>query len=51
MSEDSAKGALADALPNVIDQATQGEGSLVEDLLSKVGGADGAMDMLGKMFK
>ena len=51
LSEESAKGALADALPNVIDQATQGEGSLVEDLLSKVGGAEGAMGMLGKMFR
>jgi len=51
LSEDSAKGALADALPNVIDKATSGENSLVDDLLSKVGGADGAMDMLGKMFR
>ena len=51
LSEDSAKGALADALPNVIDKATDGEDSLVGDLLSKIGGADGAMDMLGKMFK
>ena len=51
LSEESAKGALADALPNVIDQATQGEGSLVEDLLAKVGGAEGAMGMLGKMFR
>jgi len=51
LSEDSAKGALADALPNVIDKATEGEGSLVEDLLAQVGGVDGAMGMLGKMFK
>ncbi len=51
LSEDSAKGALADALPNVIDKATEGEDSLVEDLLAKVGGVDGAMGMLGKMFK
>jgi len=51
LSEDSAKGALADALPNVIDKATEGEDSLVEDLLAKVGGVEGAMGMLGKMFK
>jgi len=51
LSEDSAKGALADALPNVIDKATEGGGSLVEDMLAQVGGVDGAMGMLGKMFK
>lgn len=51
LSEDSAKGALADALPNVIDKATEGGGSLVEDMLAQVGGAEGAMGMLGKMFK
>jgi len=51
LSEDSAKGALADALPNVVDKATSGEGSIIDDMLAQVGGADGAMDMLGKMFK
>jgi len=51
ISEESAKGALADALPTVVDKATEGEGSLVEDMLAKVGGVDGAMNMLGKMFK
>ena len=51
LSVDSAKTALADALPQVVDQATSGEGSMVEDLLAQVGGASGAMDMLGKMFK
>ena len=51
LSEDSAKGALADMLPNVIDQATSGEGSIIDDMLAHVGGADGAMNMLGKMFK
>lgn len=51
LSEDSAKGALADALPNLIDNATSGEGSLVENMLSNVGGVDGAMGMLGKMFR
>jgi len=51
LSEESAKGALADALPNVIDKATEGEGSIVEDMLSQIGGVDGAMGMLGKMFK
>jgi len=51
ISEESAKGALADALPNVIDGATSGEGSIIEDMLSSVGGVDGAMNMLGKMFR
>lgn len=51
LSVDSAKTALADALPQVVDQATSGEGSMVEDLLAQVGGASGAMDMLGKMFR
>ena len=51
LSEDSAKGALAGMLPNVIDKATEGEGSIVEDMLAQVGGAEGAMGMIGKMFK
>jgi len=51
LSEDSAKGALADALPNVVDKATAGEGSIIDDMLAQVGGAEGAMGMLGKMFK
>jgi len=51
LSEDSAKGALADMLPSVVDQATSGEGSIVEDMLAKVGGTEGAMGMIGKMFK
>jgi uncharacterized protein YidB (DUF937 family) len=51
LSEDSAKGALADTLPNIIDKATSGEGSIIEDMLSNVGGVNGAMDMLGKMFR
>jgi len=50
LSEESATQALADALPSVIDQATSGEGGIVDDLLAKVGGAQGAMSMLGKMF-
>ena len=51
LSVDSAKNALADALPQVVDQATSGENSMVDDLLAQVGGASGAMDMLGKMFR
>ncbi len=51
LSEDSAKGALSDALPNVIDNVTSGGDSIISDMLEKVGGTDGAMEMLGKMFK
>jgi len=51
ISEESAQGAIADALPDLVDQATSGENSLVDDLLSQIGGASGAMDMIGKMFK
>ena len=48
---DSAKGALADAIPNLVDKVTSGENSFINDMLEKVGGVDGAMDMIGKMFK
>ncbi len=51
LSEESAAGALADALPQVVDQATSGEDSMIGDLLAQVGGVSGAMDMMGKMFK
>jgi uncharacterized protein YidB (DUF937 family) len=51
LSEESAAGALADMLPNVIDQATSGEGSIIDTMLDQVGGAEGAMNMLSKMFK
>jgi uncharacterized protein YidB (DUF937 family) len=50
LSLDSAKDALADALPQVVDQATAGEGSMLDDMLAQVGGPKGAMEMLGKMF-
>lgn len=51
LSEESAKGALADALPQVVDQATSGEGSMLDEMLANAGGPSGAMDMLGKMFR
>ena len=48
---DSAKTALADALPEVVNQATpDGDDGLLGNLLSQVGGAEGAMGMIGKMF-
>lgn len=51
LSEESAKEALADALPNVVDQATSGGNSIVDDMLAQVGGAEGTMNMLSKMFR
>jgi len=51
LSEESATGALADMLPNIIDKATSGEGSIIDNMLDQVGGAEGAMSMLGKMFR
>jgi uncharacterized protein YidB (DUF937 family) len=49
VSIDSAKQALADALPEVIDKATSGE-NVIGELLNKVGGIDGVMDLAGKLF-
>ena len=51
LNEESAKGALADALPQVVDQATSGGNSIVDEMLGQVGGPQGAMDMLSKMFR
>jgi len=51
LSEESAKGALVDALPQVVDQATSGEGTVMDEMLAQVGGPQGAMDMLSKMFR
>ena len=48
---DSAKRALADALPEVVNQATpEGDGGMLDGLLSSAGGAEGAMGMVGKLF-
>ncbi len=51
VSVDSAKQALSDVLPNLVDKATSGEDNLVADLLDKVGGLDGALDLASKFFK
>ena len=51
VSEESAKGALVDSLPQVVDQATSGEGTIMDEMLAQVGGPQGAMDMLNKMFR
>jgi uncharacterized protein YidB (DUF937 family) len=47
LSSESAAQALADALPQVVDQATSDGGDIVSQML---GGLGNPMDMLGKMF-
>ena len=49
LSEESATGALADALPNMVDSASEG-GSLASNLLDQVGGVSGLMGMAKKFF-
>ena len=51
LSTESATQALTDSLPQFVDKVTSGENSIVDQMLGQIGGADGAMDMLGKMFR
>jgi uncharacterized protein YidB (DUF937 family) len=51
ISEESAANALAETIPKVVDQATRGEGTIMDEMLSNSGGPNGAMEMLGKMFR
>jgi len=51
ISTESASKALADVLPSIIDKATSDNSNIVNDLLEKVGGVEGAMAMLGKFLK
>ncbi|BAF72798.1 YidB family protein [Sulfurovum sp. NBC37-1] len=48
VGEESAKKALADALPQVIDRVTSGENNIVDQMM---GGSGNPMDMLSKMFR
>lgn len=48
---ETAKNSLSEALPNLVDQATNEDSSLAGDLLEKVGGVSGLMDIAGKLFK
>lgn len=51
ISQESAAGALADVIPQVVDLATRGEATVMDEMLSNTGGPDGAMEMLSKMFR
>jgi len=48
LDRESAKSALADALPEVVDKATSDENNIVDQML---GGSGNAMEMLSKMFR
>ena len=47
---DSAKQALSDVLPNLVDKATSNDNNLAGELLSQVGGLDGVMDFAKKFL-
>ncbi|ADV46839.1 YidB family protein [Nitratifractor salsuginis] len=50
ISVESARKALADAVPEVVDKATPAGSDMLSNLLDQVGGIEGALGMLGKMF-
>ncbi|MCX6177807.1 MAG: YidB family protein [Chlorobiales bacterium] len=49
LSEESAKSAIADALPEMVHKASP-EGSLIENLFEKAGGIKGLTDIASKFF-
>jgi uncharacterized protein YidB (DUF937 family) len=49
LSEQSAKTAIADALPEMVDKASP-NGSLIESLVGNIGGMAGLTDIVGKLF-
>ncbi len=51
LSQESAQNALAEVIPQIVDKATSGEGGIMDEMLAQVGGPQGAMEMLGKMFR
>ena len=51
LSEESAQNALSEVIPKVVDTATSGEGGIMDEMLAQAGGAQSAMEMLGKMFR
>ncbi len=48
---ETAKNSLSEVLPNLVDQATNEDSSLAGELLEKVGGVGGLMDLAGKFMK
>jgi len=51
ISEESAKKALSEVIPNIVDKITSGGEEFLNDLLKDFGGLDGALNKLGNMFK
>ncbi|MDM5271167.1 YidB family protein [Sulfurovum sp. zt1-1] len=51
ISQESAASALAKALPKVVDQATGGSDSIVDEMIGQAGSSQGAMELLSKMFR
>lgn len=51
ISRQSAEKALAEALPKVVDRATGGSDSIVDEMLGQSNSSQGAMELLGKMFR
>jgi uncharacterized protein YidB (DUF937 family) len=49
LSEQSAKTAIADALPEMVDKASP-DGSLLENIAGNIGGMAGLSDFVGKLF-
>ncbi|WP_457605395.1 YidB family protein [Nitratifractor sp.] len=50
ISRESARRALAEAVPDLVDRATPPGSDTLSTLLDQVGGLEGAMGMIGKMF-
>jgi uncharacterized protein YidB (DUF937 family) len=51
ISKESARKALADALPDIVDRATPPEGDMLDSLLKQMGGLEGLMSLFGRMFR
>ncbi len=46
---DTALSGLSDAIPNIVDKSSEG-GNMIGSLFDSMGGADGVMGMVGKLF-
>ena len=51
VSQTTARRALADALPQIVDKATPPEDGLLDTLLEQIGGMEGMAGMFGRMFR
>jgi len=50
ISEESACGASAEAVPQIVDRATPPDGGVFDELLQQSGGVGGLVSVFGKMF-